>query len=279
MALQFVDFKKRVKNKEELEISFNLHDNESLAVICNDKNNLEILKRVFSKIEDYRGNVLVNGTDIRKKSGLFDFSDIGLYSNFTLYQNFKFLLKIYSIKLKKEELLSYFEILGLDKKKNYRRLDDGEKERVHVLITYLLSKDVCLVDMSKDKFINSRIIANFLRGIIKNKEKNIVVLSKENNEITSIMPNVLTVNDNKQEYFGKRKNFDLVRDLVVLQVSKLDDKELEARLPFDFTVVNNKFILEKTNLEAALYYFVSNNIDVIEISDFSENSDLYVKGE
>lgn len=279
MALQFVDFKKRVNNhKEELAISFHLEGNASLAIIDN-SNNLNIFRKIFEKTEDYRGNILVNGIDIRKKSELYDFSDVGLYSNFTLYQNFKFLLKIYSIKLKKEELISYFEELVLDKNKKYKLLDDGEKERVHVLLTFLLSKDIFLVDMSKGKYINSRIIANFLGKVMKNIEKNIIVLTKENNEISSLMSSVLVINDNKQEYFGKRKDFDLVRNLAVLQVSKIDNKELEQRLPFDFTIVNNKIVLEKSNLEAALYYFVSNNIEIIEISDFSENKDLYVKGE
>lgn len=279
MALQFVDFKKRVNNKVELEISFHLNENESLAIIDKDINNLIILRKTFEKVEDYRGNVLVNGIDIRKKLVLFDFSDIGLYSNLTVYQNFRFLLKIYSIKLKKEELLIYFDELLLDQKKKYKLLDAGEKERVHLLLSYLLSKEIFLINMLEGKFINSRIIANFLGKVIKNIDKNIVVLTRENNEISSLMSNVLKINDNKQEYFGKRKDFDLVRNLVVLKLSKIESNELEERLPFDFTVVNNKLVIEKTNLEAALYYFVSNNIDVLDISDFSENSDLYVKGE
>lgn len=279
MALQFVDFKKRVNNKEELAISFYLNENESLAIIDKDINNLIILRKTFEKVEDYRGNVLVNGIDIRKKLVLFDFSDIGLYSNLTVYQNFRFLLKIYSIKLKKEELLIYFDELLLDQKKKYKLLDAGEKERVHLLLSYLLSKEIFLINMLEGKFINSRIIANFLGKVIKNIDKNIVVLTRENNEISSLMSNVLKITDNKQEYFGKRKDFDLVRNLVVLKLSKIESNELEERLPFDFTVVNNKLVIEKTNLEAALYYFVSNNIDVLDISDFSENSDLYVKGE
>lgn len=279
MSLQFIDFKKRVGKNEELEIDFNLANNDSLAIVDKDLKTLKIFKNIFSKKEDYRGKVLVNGTDIMKNSSLIVYDNIGIYSNFSLYRNFKFILSIYSVKINKETLLKYFEELLLDFRKKYKILDKGEKERVEFLLTYLIAKEVFLIDLSEKKFINTKLISEFLRLRINKLEKNIVVLSKEINEISSLMNKSLVLNENKQEYYGKNKDFELVKNLVVLKLPTLGTKNLETRLTFDHTIVNNKLILEKNNLEAALYYFVSNDIDVESITNFVDNDDLYVKGE
>lgn len=279
MSLQFVDFKKRIGNSEELEVSFKLVEDESLTIINSDSKILKIFKNVFLNIEDYRGKVLLNGEDIRKKAGIYLFSDEGLYSNFTLYQNFKFLLNVNDMKVVKEDLLKCFEDLLLDENKKYSDLENAEKERVEILVGYFLSKELFLIDLSDRKYLNAKLISSFLRKRIRNIEKNVIVLTTESNEISSLMENTLKMNGLKQEYFGKKKDFDIVNRLVVLELSEINEQELERRLPFDFTVVNNKFIIEKTNIEAALYYFVSNDIEVKSITDFADNDDLYVRGE
>ncbi|MDO4814451.1 MAG: hypothetical protein Q3988_05075 [Gemella sp.] len=278
MSLQFVDFKKRIGN-DELAVEFQLADKESLAIINSDIKILKIFKNIFSKKEDYRGKVLVNGSDIRKQIGTYLFSDEGLYSNFSLYQNFRFLFSINGIRIKKEEVLKCFEELALDEKKRYSDLETGEKERVEILLAYFFSKELVVLDLSERKYINSKLISSFLRKKMSSLEKNIIVLARDYNEISSLMTHTLMMDGVKQEYFGKKKDFDIISKLVVLELSDINEKELEKRLPFDFTVVNKKFIIEKSNIEAALYYFVSNNIEVYNISDFAENDDLYVKGE
>lgn len=279
MSLHFVNLKKRIGNDEELGVTFQLIGNESLSIINKDKEILKIFKNIFLKTEDYRGKVLINGSDIRKKSGIYLFSDEGLYSNFNLYQNFRFLFKINGIKIKKEKLLNCFEELSLDRKKRYSNLEVEEKARIEILLAYFLSEELFVVNLSENKYLNSKLISNFLRKKMSSLEKNMIVLATDYNEISSLMTNILMMNGTKQEYFGKKKDFDVINKLVVLELSDIDEKEFEKRLPFDFTVVNNKFIIEKSNIEAALYYFVSNNIEVYNISDFADNDDLYVKGE
>ncbi|MBF0710008.1 MULTISPECIES: hypothetical protein [unclassified Gemella] len=279
MSLQFINFKKKIEKNEELQVSFKLADKQSLAIINKNYRQLDIFKNIFKKVENYRGNVLINNTDVREKKILFVFDNIGMYSNFSLYQNFKFLLRIHSVKISKETLLKYFEDLRLDSKRNYVSLDASEKEKAEFLLRFLISKEIFLLDLSKKNFMDIRIISEFIKVNIDKIEKNVVVLSKDLNEVTYLMDKFLIIDKNKQEYYGDNKNHELVSNLVVLKLSVLDNESFEDRLTMDYTIVNNKLILEKKNLEAALYYFVSNDIQVESITDFVDNDSLYMDGE
>lgn len=282
MAIKFIDFRKNLSDQRKLELSFSLENNVSLSVIDNDMVTLEEVIKIFNKkSEDYSGEVFVNSENLKnKKNILFLKEYLGLYSNFTLYHNFKYILSLYSKKIKKEELLTYFSDLSLNYKLKFSKITGIEKEKVYLLLSYLLSSEIFLLDLRKyDFFKEENLIIEFIKKIISKQEKNVVLLSSELNSLSSLAQKVLIISDGKQVYYGDKKDLDVVQELVILKLSEFNEEVFRERFTFNFTIVNNKLILEKDNLEAALYYFVSNNIEVLSIKTFNESAELYEGGE
>lgn len=281
MSIQFSNFRKVLTNEKSLDLSFFLEKNQTLSIVDDNIETLDIIKRSLYKNEDYQGDILVDSINIKERKNIF-FSqeNVGLYSNFSLYENFKYLLSLYSKKIKRSDLLSYFEDLSLDYKLKFSKLTSLEKEKVYLLLSYLLSTDLFLIDLTKEEFFKEEVlVAKFLENVIKKADKTIIIFSNKLNLISSLSQKVLIISDEKQVYFGDKKDLDVIQELVVLKLSELNEEVFKERFVFNFTIVNDKIILEKDNLEAALYYFVSNNIEVLSMSTFDESTDLYEKGE
>lgn len=277
MSLEFKNFKKKIGRKKFLEINFFLNKNESLALIDENISNLTILKEVFSKKTKYDGCVKILNKDINdiEYYPFFD-NKIGFYSNLSIIKNFKLLLSLYNINIVNEEINYYFDLIGANSKDKYLNISDDKKLNLKILFSYLVSTSCVLIDMTNMKITKStKLFLKKLIDLSKEDMKNIVILSKDLNSITNNCDKALVISDGKQVYYDYIRKLDVIKELIVLETSGFTEEELYKNLLIDFKIIDNKLIIKKEDMENVLYYLVSNNIDVININDFNENTKLY----
>lgn len=278
MSLQFKNFKSKLARKKYLELDFSLEENFSLAIV-DDSENLELIRKVFRKKAKYDGEVFLNGKNIKEKSSpnIVFTDNIGFYSKFSLLQNLKYLLKLFKIKLSKELLNNYAKLLNLDLKNKYGKLNASEIEKFHILFLSLIEKELLFFNFENIKLTSEDeiLIQNFIYQLIEEKNRNIIIYSKNINKYSEKCIFGLVISDNKQSFFGELSELSVIKGLVILDIVNYDEEKLFRDLHFDFKLIANKLIIRKEDLEDILYYFVKTGVEVQAINDFNENTSLY----
>ncbi|QWQ39354.1 hypothetical protein KMP11_03245 [Gemella sp. zg-570] len=279
MTLQFKEFRKKIARKKYLDLDFTLEENSSLTIINDNDKVLELIKKVFKRNLRYDGKVFINDKDIKKIKNYYPYfkNNIGFYNNFSLYQNLKTSLSLFKIKYTKKQILEILSLANLDYKSNYAKLDLSSKEKFSILFSSLVSQKIFIVDITDTKLNvkDMAYITSFLKKEIAKNNRNIVILSKKLNDLALLCEKTLVISEDKQVYFDDTNKLSVIKDLVVLEITDYKEEDLYKDLHFDFKTIDKKLIIRRDNLEDALYYFVKSNIEVLNISDFNEDADLY----
>ncbi|MBU0278804.1 hypothetical protein [Gemella sp. zg-1178] len=279
MTLQFKEFRKKIARKKYLDLDFTLEENSSLTIINDNDKVLELIKKVFKRSLRYDGKVFINEKDIKKIKNYYPYfkNNIGFYNNFSLYQNLKTSLSLFKIKYTKKQILEILSLANLDYKSNYAKLDLSSKEKFSILFSSLVSQKIFIVDITDTKLNvkDMAYITSFLKKEIAKNNRNIVILSKKLNDLGLLCEKTLVISEDKQVYFDDTNKLSVIKDLVVLEITDYKEEDLYKDLHFDFKTIDKKLIIRRDNLEDALYYFVKSNIEVLNISDFNEDADLY----
>ncbi len=279
MSLQFINFKRKLARKKYLELDFVLENSDSLVIVDENIKNLDLIKKALSKRLKYDGKIILNEKDIKKDKDYYLFlqDKIGFYNNFTVYQNFKHLLKLFGIKIKKDDLITLIADESVNIYEKYVKLSEVQKEKLHILFSSLVLDDILVIDITSDKFSKEDLlyISSLAQDIINENKTNLILLSNNLNEITNICKKALIISDNKQVYFDDLDKLDIIKDLIIIETESIDEESIYQNLHFDLKVIENKVIIRKSDLEDVLYYFVKANINVLSINDFNENTELY----
>ncbi|MBF0714916.1 hypothetical protein [Gemelliphila palaticanis] len=278
MSLIFNNVKKKIARKKYLEVNFNLGDYRKLLVVDEDKSSLEKFSLFFYGNNKYEGNILLFENNIKNNKKYFHFKEeeYGFYNDLTVYENFKKLLKLFNMKINKEEILKLFEIAKIDNKK-YKKLDLDTQIRSKLLFKYLVSKELLIIDLYK--YNNILDYEEFYKYLINNNEnypnRLVIVFSESINKIANNCDSVLVISDGTQVYYGDLHALNVIKDLIIIEISDVNLDKLNRELKVDFKLIENKIIIRKIDMEKVLYYFVENNIDVVSINDFNENTNIY----
>lgn len=276
MVLQFIDFKKKISKKTYLEFDFILNTGDSLAIIDSNDNNLDIIKNVLDKKEKYEGEVLLNDINIKdnKKYSSYISEYIGFFPSFSVYQNLKHLFKISGSKKSKSELLNIISDFGFNHKEKFSKLDDSSKNKLQILYSLFATKELFVVDI-RNFSKNDEFLKQVLEFAISVEDKTVVVLSNKINNISNICNKVLVIADNKKSYFGDIDKLNVVKDLVIIELSNFNSESIYVDLQIDMKLVGNKLIIHRNNLEDTVYYFVKSGVEITNIKDFNENTNIY----
>lgn len=278
MSLIFNNVKKKIARKKYLEVNFNLGDYRKLLVVDEDKSSLEKFSLFFYGNNKYEGNILLFENNIKNNKKYFHFKEeeYGFYNDLTVYENFKKLLKLFNMKINKEEILKLFEIAKIDNKK-YKKLDLDTQIRSKLLFKYLVSKELLIIDLYK--YNNILDYEEFYKYLINNNKnypnRLVIVFSESINKIANNCDSVLVISDGTQVYYGDLHALNVIKDLIIIEISDVNLDKLNRELKVDFKLIENKIIIRKIDMEKVLYYFVENNIDVVSINDFNENTNIY----
>lgn len=279
MSLQFINFKRKLARKKYLELDFTLENSDSLVIVDENIKNLDLIKKALSKRLRYDGKIVLNEKDIKKDKDYYLFlqDKIGFYNNFTVYQNFKHLLKLFGIKINKNDLITLIADESVNIYEKYVKLSEVQKEKLHILFSSLVLDDILVIDITSDKFSKEDLlyISSLAQDIINENKTNLILLSNNLNEITNICKKALIISDNKQVYFDDLDKLDIIKDLIIIETESINEELIYQNLHFDLKVIENKVIIRKSDLEDVLYYFVKANINVLSINDFNENTELY----
>lgn len=276
MSLIVESFTKKISRKKKLELDFEFLNQKNLLILDEDKENLDVISRVFNSNTKYEGNIFLFNKNIKKEKDYFYFSDeqFGFYNNLTAYENLLKLLKLFKLKIDKKYIL---ELLYLAKIENlkYVKLDDNSKSRLKLLFKHIVSENLLIIEIYKYKDVHKyKDYYNFLIND-KSKKRINIVLSENINKIVSSCDKILVLSDNKQVYYGDIENLSVVKDLIIIEISDFNVNKLNNSIKIDHKLVDNKLILRKSDMEVALYHLLSNDINVLSISDFNENTNIY----
>lgn len=280
MTLKFNNFKKKLGRKKYLELNFEQDSGALLAIVDDNKINLQLLKEVFNNNEKYEGEVTIDGVNIIEDKDSYPYleNQIGFYDLFTVEQNFKKLLKLSAVKYNLEDLKKYFSLLKLQGNEKYINLSKVNKENVRLLFSYLVSRKLFLLDLTDERLSSSTatFYLNLIEDFLKDDSDRIFIIFAEHlNEFTNLCDSALVIADNKQVYFGDAVSLNVVKDLIIIELASFVEENFYRDLYVDFKLLNNNIIIKKSDLEDVLYYLVKENIDVIKIEDFNQNTKLY----
>lgn len=278
MSLQFRDYKKKIERKKYLNIDFFLEDGKSLAIIDEEEKSIALIKDSLKNKHKYTGDILFNKVDIKKDKHFYPFflENTGFYPNFTAYQNLKNILALYQIKLSKTEVVNLLQDFDIKATDTYESLSLEAKEKFHILVTTLISRDVLFIDIHNSQLSQEDLekLAVYIKDHINKQGKHIIVLANKLNAISELCDKVLVISDNQQVYFDDSHKLQVIKDLIVIETSELNEEYIYSNLQIDLKILDNKMIVRKNDLEDVLYFCVRENIDVISVKDFNENTDI-----
>lgn len=279
MSLIFENIKKKISKKKYLEINFTLNNYKKLLIVDENIDSLKNIVLLFNKNNKYDGNIFLFGNNIRNKKKYFYFEDheYGFYNDLNIYQNFNKLLKLFKITINKEEMLNLFKLAKIENK-IYSKLDKDSQKRCKLLFKYIVSEDIFIIDLYKYKNLDE--IEDFYKYLINNsnkyfKNRFVVVLSKNINKVSSNCDKVLVLSEYKQVYYGDIETLKVIKELVIIELHSKFVENFNIEINVDFKIIDNKIIIRKIDMERVLYYLVENNISILSINDFNENTNIY----
>lgn len=276
MSLIVESFTKKISRKKKLELDFEFLNYKNLLILDEDKENLDVISKIFYSNTKYDGNIFLFNKNIKKEKDYFYYSDeqFGFYNHLTAYENLLKILKLFKIKIDKKYILDLLDLAKIENLK-YGKLDDNSKSRLKLLFKHMVSENLLIVDIYKHNDIEK--YKEYYDFIINDNSKNRIniILSENINKIVSGCDKILVLSDNKQVYYGDIENLSVVKDLIIIEISDFNENQLSNSIKIDHKLVDNKLVLRKSDMEVALYHLLSNDINVLNISDFNKNTNIY----
>lgn len=277
MILEFKDFEKKVKRKKFLKLNISRDNSHPLAIVDDGNNNL--LLRSLQLKEKYKGQIIFKDKDIKeiKNYKPLVVSDYDFYDEFSVYQNLVNLLKIAKVDVNKIEIEEQLTMLELASKTKYKKLTESEKEKLKIYFLTLISNHLILLDFHDSKLEeeDKQIILEFLEDFIAKNEILALVFTKTINEFSSLCEDVIVIADNELAYYGNLARLNVVKELVVVEAKDISEQILENITDIDCKSIGNKIIVRKADLEKIMYIFVTVGVEILSVTDFNENTDLY----
>ena len=271
MALEFVNYSKKMKRGDTLNLDFRVESKENMSIISNDEYILDVIDKSLRKEIKYKGT-------IEGLEKILFVENFGFYDHLTIEKNIKKLLKVFNSSVEDVVLQDQFEILAIDEKQKYGKISESEKYLIKILFLLLVKQEVIVINsyntpLSKeDKFYLLDLLANY-----NFEDSSIIILDNEINTFSSYSQNVCVISDGEQTYTGSYTDLLVIKSLVAIEVSHQDDLDI-VLVNYEYTIYNSEEIVVRENkLEEVLYKLLSNGIEVGSIRNLGEKIKLYSK--
>ena len=274
MALEFREYKKKIKKNIFLELDFKVSTGEILTIISNNTLELDSLKDSFKRRTKFKGEITFDNIDINEQKLIFS-EDFGFYNHLSLEKNLLSLSKILGLTVPKDDIIGGLDLLELDPNKKYQQLLENEKIKFHTLFSVLINQNILILDYSKDNLTKDDKKA--LRELIleHTNNANIIILDTILNQYNNIADNVLVISDGEKSYYGLLDDLLIIKKLAAISVSH--QKDLDNILQdYQYTIYNDKEIVVREEvLEDVVYLLLKNNIEISQIRNLGERIKLY----
>lgn len=274
MALEFREYKKKIKKNIFLELDFKVSTGEILTIISNNTLELDSLKDSFKRRTKFKGEITFDNIDINEEKLIFS-EDFGFYNHLSLEKNLLSLSKILGLTVPKDDIIGGLDLLELDPNKKYQQLLENEKIKFHTLFSVLINQNILILDYSKDNLTKDDKKA--LRELIleHSNNANIIILDTILNQYNNIADNVLVISDGEKSYYGLLDDLLIIKKLAAISVSH--QKDLDNILQdYQYTIYNDKEIVVREEvLEDVVYLLLKNNIEISQIRNLGERIKLY----
>lgn len=278
MVLEFRKYRKKLKNKKELELDFKVEDGTTLLIVGNEREEIDFIKDSFREKTKFKGKILFDDENISKQELLFA-NDFGLYPHLSTQKNLQKMLKLFDVKISNEEIADRISHLNIDPSVQYKKLLTQDRIKLHTLFSILIEQDIFVIDNNEkaltktDKHLIKELILE------KSNDVTVVIFDTSLNKFNDICEDVVVISDAEQSYFGKLADLLVIKQLVALHVSHKDSLDIILQNYEYINYNEEEIVVREEVLENVVYELLKNGIEVHQMRNLGEKIKLYTKEE
>lgn len=256
MEIKFekINYYLKKENKILDNINLKIEKNKVVGLIGkNGSGKTTILEVLSGLIKPNSGKIVIGDITINKKEQydknklynkiFFRSINDAEFTKKTVREELKNILSLRNVKITKDELFKFLNLLGLDEtflKLEIKKLSDGEKALLNILITVLMPNDILLYD-EPTKYLsykNKNRIIRLFKNLTKNYNKTIIVVSRDIETIHKLCDQVVVVDNGKIIKTGTK--YDIFTDTKLLT---------EYDIPMPNVIKFSNIVLKEKNVK------------------------------